>query len=294
MPRASSSRDEGMVTTNPEPTESRCAECGSATPPVEDADGVLRCANCGAERDDEAKPADDGTGSPGDPNGSGIAQGVGSRGKDRHRSRKRWTASDRELRIINETASAASITGLVIPYNAPATITDSFGQFVETVARGAAADVPDQDCALLYGHDGSANLVAARTTSSTLRLVDTPKGLRFTADLDVDGSPWAASLASAISRGDLDGMSWAFNVAVGGESWNSDMTSRTITRFARVPEISVVWTPAYGSNTSVAVVQAARSAASADVRRQLRRMHARNESLRHRIRQLELLERRPA
>jgi phage head maturation protease len=82
---------------------------------------------------------------------------------------------------------------------------------------------------------------------------------------------------SAISRGDLNGMSWAFNVDAAGERWNDAQTERTILSFSRVPEISVVWMPAYSVGTSVSTVsRAAVEAAMAE----RRRVRARGELLR--------------
>lgn len=83
----------------------------------------------------------------------------------------------------------------------------------------------------------------ASTRSGTLRLTQDAIGLSFEADLD-SANPRSAELASALSRGDVNKMSFSFKPNKGGEQRQGDL--RVVTD-ARLFEISPVNTPAYSS-----------------------------------------------
>ena len=66
------------------------------------------------------------------------------------------------------------------------------------------------------------------------------------ADLDVEHNSTAAELDSAVSRGDLSGMSFKFSVAE--ERWeglDTDYPTRHIVKFDTIAEVSAVTWPAY-------------------------------------------------
>ena len=72
------------------------------------------------------------------------------------------------------------------------------------------------------------------------------EGMKIRVDLDTENNTEAKSLYSAVQRGDLDGMSFMF--AVDGDKWDeieSDHPTRTITKIAKVFEVSAVTFPAY-------------------------------------------------
>lgn len=268
----------------------------NAYQPEQDADGTGQwaapagapepgdpCPNCGARLAFAGDPGQDGSDTPSatGPTPPGSQDGSGRSAAPRYKARHRVPD---ELRVVGESKAGVEVAGLAIPYNRRTVIRDAFGEFGETIKRGAASQVPQQDVRLLYGHDGSSNLVFARTRSGTLTLSDTTAGLRFKATLDVEGNSQAADLVSAVERGDLDGMSWAFTVGKDGDQWNDSMTERVVTRFAQVPEISIVWLPAYTNATSVTVT----GERSADVEAALaerRRLKAQTERLNIRFRQ---------
>jgi HK97 family phage prohead protease len=82
--------------------------------------------------------------------------------------------------------------------------------------------------------------------NSTLKLSVDEKGLMARAVLDVDNNADAKSLYSAISRGDICGMSLIMYVR--GEKWenlDSDMPMRRITDISRVIEVTPASMPAY-------------------------------------------------
>ncbi len=203
-----------------------------------------QCPECGAVLDAGANQQD-GSSSGGNPNAPGLTDGTGS------------VSSHEPYAVRASTGADGSIvlTGTAITYNNRTTIWDRHGAFGETISPGAArrsALAPGADVALLHGHDGESNPPLARTSSGTLRLFDSPTGMKYRATLDPT-SPAAQSVASAVRRGDLRGMSFSFTVAPDGERWNQTMTERVIHEFKSVPEISVVWRPAYPTGTSATV-----------------------------------------
>lgn len=113
------------------------------------------------------------------------------------------------------------------------------GGFRETIAPGAFAAVLDGDVRCLLNHDP--NIVLGRTRAGTLRLTDEQRGLRFECDL-----PEArADLREAIERGDIDGASFHFEVAPGGDTWAGEV--RSIQRVGRLHDVSIATHPAYPS-----------------------------------------------
>jgi HK97 family phage prohead protease len=112
------------------------------------------------------------------------------------------------------------------------------GGFTEIIASGAAAkSAGEADVRLLVNHDG---IPLARTRSGTMTLQSDDIGLRVTAQLD-PSNPMAASLRSAMERGDMDQMSFAFKVL--RDSWDAQYDVRTIHE-VKLYDVSVVTYPA--------------------------------------------------
>lgn len=112
------------------------------------------------------------------------------------------------------------------------------GGFTEVIARGAAAkSAAEADVRLLANHDG---LPLARTKSGTLQLESDDIGLKVRATLD-PANPAAAEVRSAMERGDVDQMSFAFKVL--RDSWDDGYDNRTISE-VKLFDVSVVTYPA--------------------------------------------------
>jgi hypothetical protein len=112
------------------------------------------------------------------------------------------------------------------------------GGFTEIIASGATAkSAAEADVRLLVNHDG---IPLARTKSGTMTLQSDDIGLRVTAQLDPT-NPMSASLRSAMERGDMDQMSFAFKVI--RDSWDAKYEIRTIHE-VRLFDVSVVTYPA--------------------------------------------------
>ena len=105
------------------------------------------------------------------------------------------------------------------------------GAFTKTINDGA-------DVRLLIDHEG---VPLARTKSGTLNLIEDDKGLRVEAQLD-PSNPDAARVMSAMRRGDISQMSFAFRTIK--DSWNAERTNREL-KEVQLFDVSVVTFPAY-------------------------------------------------
>ncbi len=119
------------------------------------------------------------------------------------------------------------------------------GMFTERIAKGAFDDANLKDVPLKYNHS-DAVYILARTRNKSLTLTPDEKGLKIRAEfLDTtDGR----DMFKRIKAGLLDKMSFAFSVNPDGERWETDdngFQKRTITKFDRIFDVSVVDSPAY-------------------------------------------------
>lgn len=133
------------------------------------------------------------------------------------------------------------------------------GGFDEQISRGATAKSLQErdDVRLLINHDG---VPLARTKSGTLKLESDEIGLRCQAILD-QSNPRVTELLSAMDRGDIDGMSFAFQVT--RDKWTENYTKRDITE-VKLLDVSIVTYPA-----NDATLVKARSAAQATLETKL-------------------------
>ena len=89
-------------------------------------------------------------------------------------------------------------------------------------------------------------LARSKNGKGTLKLQVTPAGLEARTVLDVEGNPEAATLYSAVRRGDITGCSFMFRVA--SDRWqdlNSAEPLRIIDAISVIHEVSAVNDPAY-------------------------------------------------
>jgi len=155
-----------------------------------------------------------------------------------------------ELRTEQENDEAAYIEGYPIVFNQE---TD-MGEWRETIDPAAVKDEKMlRDVALMIGHDfGSIPLAHSRRNngSGTMQLTPSEEGVFMRAVLDVKHNPKAQEAYSAVKRGDLSGMSFAFTV--NEERWedlDTDKPLRRISGFGRIFEVSLVAFPAYGGTS---------------------------------------------
>lgn len=126
---------------------------------------------------------------------------------------------------------------------------DIGGCFFEIIERGAFDETDFKDVALFVNH-GCEQIPLARARrnngNSTMLLSIDEVGLKIRAKLDVENNPDARAVYSAVERGDIYGMSFAFSVD--NDEWldvESDMPTRRIKKIARVYEVSACTYPAY-------------------------------------------------
>lgn len=124
---------------------------------------------------------------------------------------------------------------------------DQFGEVVERLAPGCFdRAVRECDVRCLFNHD--ANFPLGRSTSGTLKLELTPKGLRYRCSLP--DSPVGETVRVALERGDVSGSSFSF-VPVRAE-W-IDEAGKPLVRLIKEVElfdVAPVTFPAYTSATS--------------------------------------------
>lgn len=130
-----------------------------------------------------------------------------------------------EIRDVTQQDSGlVRVEGYASMVDKPYTMYDMFGEYDETIARGAFTKTLAEraDFAFLANHEG---LTMARTTNGTLSAEEDVLGLRIGADLD-ESRHDVSDLLKAIRRGDIDQMSFAFRVL--DQKWNDEYDSRVI------------------------------------------------------------------
>ena len=124
----------------------------------------------------------------------------------------------------------------------------------EVIHRGALDGANLKDMCLFVNHNGD-NIALARSKNGkgTLKYNIDDVGMHIEADLDVENNTDARALWSAVERGDMSGMSFAFRIEKdGGETWTDVKNAteppyayREINKISIVHEVSVVNYPAY-------------------------------------------------
>lgn len=151
-----------------------------------------------------------------------------------------------EVRAANDEERGDYITGQPIVFG------DSYdvgGLFREIIDEGALDNTDLRDVRFLVNHNFSMIPLARsrnNNANSTMQLEKVQGGLNIRANLDTENNSTAKELYSAVSRGDISGMSFAF--LVDKESWtelDSDYPTRHIESILSVFEVSAVTAPAY-------------------------------------------------
>jgi HK97 family phage prohead protease len=148
-----------------------------------------------------------------------------------------------EVRAVDTKDGSLKIGGYAATFNSEA----SGLNFREVIAPGAftRALASADPVFLLVNHDME-GIPLASTQSGTLTLRQDGTGLYMEATLD-PANPKAQELSSALRRGDMDKMSFAFTVSPDGQT--KDAGLRTLTDIERLYEVSVVTLPAYDSTS---------------------------------------------
>ena len=121
--------------------------------------------------------------------------------------------------------------------------------FIERISPWAAKEaINSSDIRLLYGHNSDSLLPLARTSSGTLRAVETENGIEIEAD--APDTQFAKDLAVAIERGDVSQMSFTFTVD--DDTWEEidGKYFRTVNKIKELYDFSFVAFPAYPDTTA--------------------------------------------
>ena len=120
--------------------------------------------------------------------------------------------------------------------------------FKEIIRKGAATEaLTRSDEVVLWDHESGRPM--ARKKNGTLEVSEDEKGVFIRAD--VSGTVWGRDGYEAIKNGVVDKMSFAFDIARGGDNWiwedfdGVKIEVREITKFGEIYDYSPVTYPAY-------------------------------------------------
>lgn len=165
--------------------------------------------------------------------------------------------SNKEIRLASITGFSIEkreeenkmvIEGYAAVYDSETLIGDEEWGFYERIEKGAFDKANMKDVCLKYNHfDGVP--IMARTRNKSLVLTPDDKGLKIKAELlDTQDN---RDMYKRIQAGLIDKMSFAFTVREQDDLWEKGKPPRrTIKRFDRIFDVSVVDTPAY-EDTSI-------------------------------------------
>lgn len=150
-----------------------------------------------------------------------------------------------------QTAQIEPIKGIIegrpIVYEQRTAIGD---YFYEEIARGALDGADLSDVKFMINHDDGMIPLARhrRGKRSSMDIIIDDDGMQIKTNLDVENNATARELCSAVTRGDIEDMSFAFGIMVSGEQWldlDKPMPIRRITKISKVCEVSAVNDGAY-------------------------------------------------
>jgi HK97 family phage prohead protease len=158
----------------------------------------------------------------------------------------------KEVRKSNELISNTDrkIEGYAIVFNSRS---EDMGFFEEISSEALDGVIERSDCFALLNHDDSRGILArSKYGEGTLKLTVDDIGLRY--EFEAPNTQLGDETLEMIKRGDIDGSSFAFSIAEGGEKWEKRDGEyyRTISKIERLYDISPVYQPAYAATTCVA------------------------------------------
>lgn len=163
---------------------------------------------------------------------------------------KEIRAFDFEVRAEENEERGRFLSGQPIVFNQRTDL----GWWDEIIEDGALDDTDLRDVRFLVNHNTDMIPLARsrnNNANSTMQLEVVPgSGLNIRVDLDTENNAEAKSLYSAVSRGDISGMSFMF--VVDKDSWenvDTDHPTRRIQSINRVMEVSAVTFPAYAQTS---------------------------------------------
>lgn len=124
--------------------------------------------------------------------------------------------------------------------------------YVEIIEPGALVEADISDVLLTVNHNLN-DIPLARSRGGqpgeTMQLTVDNYNCKITAQLDVENNPQARALHSAVSRGDITGMSFMFHVKEDSWERENDVLVRHIQKIDKIIDVSAVTIPAYPSTS---------------------------------------------
>ncbi|MGX9767182.1 phage major capsid protein [Lactiplantibacillus argentoratensis] len=158
-------------------------------------------------------------------------------------------ADDQQQDDKQQDKQPKTIEGYALLFNSPS---KDLGGFVEVIDPAALDNVDLSNVIMLDQHDYSKPLASVK--AGTLKLDTDEKGLHFVATLD-DSVSYANDAYQNVKSGNVDSMSFRFDVDDGGDEFTQDedgKITRTIKQVKDLFEVSTVTIPAYDdSNVQV-------------------------------------------
>lgn len=158
--------------------------------------------------------------------------------------RRFYQAAGLKIEKREDGTNSRHITGYALVFN---TLSKDLGGFQERIDPAALEGVDLSDVVALFNHDK--NLILARTSANTLKLTVDKQGFEY--GFDAPETTAGNDLLVSVSRGDVNGSSFAFITEEDNWEQVGDIIVRTITKFASIIDVSPVVFPAY-DETSVA------------------------------------------
>lgn len=158
----------------------------------------------------------------------------------------------KEIRKSNEPISSNErrIEGYAIVFNSQSEDMGFYEEISNTALDGV---IERSDCFALLNHDDSRGILArSKYGEGTLRLTVDDIGLRY--EFEAPNTQLGDETLEMIKRGDIDGSSFAFTIAEGGEKWEKrdGKYYRTISAIDRLFDVSPVYQPAVQRHQHVA------------------------------------------
>ena len=124
--------------------------------------------------------------------------------------------------------------------------------YIEVIEPGALIEADISDVLLTVNHNLN-DIPLARSKGGqpgeTMQLTVDNYNCNITAQLDVENNPQARALHSAVSRGDITGMSFMFHVKEDSWERENDVLVRHIQKIDKIVDVSAVTIPAYPSTS---------------------------------------------
>jgi len=167
----------------------------------------------------------------------------------------RFLAESIEVRAAADDGDAPKVRGYAAKFD---TESENLGsedwQFREVIKPGAFDDVLKDDVRALFNHSPDAILARSKNGEGTLEIGVDEVGLWY--EFEVPDTQAGRDLRTSISRGDVDQSSFSFTVSDDGQKWEESregdgptLAKRTITKVARLFDVSPVTYPAYPDAT---------------------------------------------